>query len=77
MSLDMFIKDKNCPYCGSPLKKDFLPKMVIGLLLLILLSTLAIPTKGKLEKERKKIVSAEAATFDVRKRIKIEPAFLI
>ena len=59
-------EEKNCPYCGSPVKKDFLPKIVIGLLLLILLSTLAIPTKGKLEKERKKIVSAGAATVDMR-----------
>lgn len=59
-------KEINCPYCGSPIKKDFLAKIVIGLLLLILLSTLAIPTKSKLEKERKKIVSAGATTVDVR-----------
>ncbi len=61
----VFPKEINCPYCGSPIKKDFLPKIVIGLLLLILLSTLAIPTKGKLEKERKRIVSVGAATVDV------------
>ena len=58
-------EDKNCPYCGSPVKRDFLPKIIIGLFLLILLSALAFPTKDKLEKERKKIVSAETATVNL------------
>jgi hypothetical protein len=59
-------KDINCPYCGSPIKKNFLPKIVLGLLVLILLGTLAIPTTGKLEKEKKKILRTGAATVDMR-----------
>lgn len=59
-------KDKNCPYCGSPVKKDVFPKIVIGALLLILFSTLAIPSKSEFEKERKKIVGASAITVDIR-----------
>ena len=47
-------------------KKDVLPKILIGALLLILFSTLAIPSKSEFEKERRKIVNATAATIDMR-----------
>jgi hypothetical protein len=58
-------QDKNCPYCGSPVGKDVLPKCVIGGLLLILISTLAIPSKSSLEKEREKIANAAVATVNI------------
>lgn len=57
--------DKNCPYCGSPVRNGDFPKIIIGVLLLIIISTLAIPTKSKSEKERENIVNAIAATVDM------------
>ena len=57
--------DKNCPYCGSPVRNGVFPKLIIGVLLLILISALAIPIKSKSEKERKKILNATAATVDM------------
>ena len=48
-------EEKNCPYCGSKLKKDLLPKLIIGVLLLTLIGSLAIPVKSDLEKKREKI----------------------
>ena len=58
-------EEKNCPYCGSKLKKDLLPKLIICVLLLILIGSLAIPTKSHVEKEREKIVNAPADTVNV------------
>ena len=51
-------EEKNCPYCGSKLKKDILPQIIIGLLLLTLIGSLAIPTKSHTEKEIEKIENA-------------------
>ena len=49
-------EEKYCPYCGSKIKKDILPKLIIGVLVLTLFGSLAIPTKSNLEKEREKIL---------------------
>ena len=59
-------EDKNCPYCGAKVKKDLLPKLVIGSLLLVLLSSLAIPTKSSLDKEREKILNASLDKINIR-----------
>ena len=64
-------EEKNCPYCGSKLKKDILPKLIIGVLLLTLIGTLAIPSKSHIEKERKKIVNAPVNMVNVRELAKI------
>lgn len=57
--------DINCPYCGTPVGKNVLPKLLIGVLLLILTITVAIPKKSKLEKERKNILNATVASVDM------------
>ena len=57
--------DKNCPYCGTPVSKNVLPKLLIGVLLLTLIIAMAIPTKSKLEKERKNILNASVASVDM------------
>jgi len=57
-------QEKICPYCGQKLKNGYYPKLIIGFMLLILLSTLAIPTKSNLEKERQKIATAVADQLD-------------
>lgn len=57
--------DKNCPYCGTPVRNNLHPKLLIGVLLLILIITMAIPTKSKLEKERKNILNATVASVDM------------
>ena len=59
-------EDKNCPYCGSKVKKDLLPKLIIGVSLLILIGSLAIPTKSSLEKEREKIANASVDKVIIR-----------
>ena len=59
------LEEKNCPYCGSKLKKDLLPKLIIGVLLLTLIGSLAIPVKSDLEKEREKIVNAPVDMINV------------
>jgi hypothetical protein len=64
-------EEKYCPYCGSKLKKDVLPKLIIGVLVLTLFGSLAIPTKSNLEKEREKIASAPVDTVNVRELAKI------
>ena len=51
-------QEKICPYCGTESKKGFYPKLIIGIMVLILFSTLAIPTKNNLKKERQKIATA-------------------
>jgi hypothetical protein len=45
--------------------KDLFPKLVIGGLLLILIGTLALPSKSRLEKEREKITNAAVATVNI------------
>ena len=57
--------DKNCPYCGTPVRNDVLPKLIIGVLLFTLILTLAIPTNSKLEDDRKNILNATAALVDM------------
>ena len=57
--------DKNCPYCGTPLRNNVLPKLIIGVLLLTLIITFAIPTESKLEKDRKNILNATVASGDM------------
>lgn len=57
--------DKNCPYCGTPLRNNVLPKLIIGVLLLTLIIILAIPTESKLEKDRKNILNATVASGDM------------
>ena len=57
--------DKNCPYCGTPVGNNVLPKLIIGVLLLTLIITLAIPTENKLEKDRKNILNATVASIDM------------
>lgn len=64
-------EDKNCPYCGSKVKKDVLPKLIIGVLALTLFASLAIPTKSSLEKERDKIANASVDKVDIRELAKI------
>ena len=64
-------EEKNCPYCGSKLKKDILPKLIIGVLVLTLFGSLAIPTKSNLEKEREKIANAPVDMVNVRELAKI------
>ena len=59
-------EEKNCPYCGSKLKKDLLPKLIIGVLALTLIGSLAIPTKSHIEKEREKIANAPVDMVNVR-----------
>ena len=51
-------EEKYCPYCGFKVKKDILPKLIIGVLVLTLFGSLAIPTKSNLEKEKDKIANA-------------------
>lgn len=57
--------DKDCPYCGTPVRNNVLPKLIIGGLLLTLIITLAIPTKSKLEKDRKNVLNATVASVDM------------
>lgn len=64
-------EEKNCPYCGSKLKKDLLPKLIIGVLLLTLIGSLAIPAKSPIEKERKKIADAPVDMVNVGELAKI------
>ena len=64
-------EEKNCPYCGSKLKKALLPKLIIGVLLLTLIGSLAIPVKSDLEKEREKIVNAPVDMINVGELAKI------
>ena len=61
----VILADKNCPYCGTPVRDNVLPKLIIGVLLLTLIITLAIPTSSKLEKDRKNILNATVASFDM------------
>ena len=51
-------EEKNCPYCGYKLRNNILPKLIIGVLLLALIGTLAIPSKSLSEKEIEKIQHA-------------------
>ena len=64
-------EEKNCPYCGSKLKKNLLPKLIIGVLLLTLIGSLAIPVKSKLQKERENITSAPVDLIDIAELAKI------
>ena len=64
-------EEKNCPYCGSKLKKDLLPKLIIGVLFLTLIASLAIPTKSPIEKEREKIANAPVDMINVGELAKI------
>jgi hypothetical protein len=64
-------EEKNCPYCGSKLKKDLLPKLIIGVLALTLIGSLAIPKKSYLQKEREKIVNAPVNMVNVGELAKI------
>jgi hypothetical protein len=57
--------DKNCPYCGTPVRDTVLLKLIIGVLLLTLILTLAIPINSKLEDDRKNILNATAALVDM------------
>ena len=63
--------EKNCPYCGSKLKKDLLPKLILGVLLLTLIGSLAIPSKSRIEKEREKIANAPVDMINVSELAKI------
>ena len=58
-------EEKKCPYCGSKLKKDLLPKLIIGVLLLTLIGSLAIPVKSNLQKEREKILHAPVDMINI------------
>ena len=51
-------EEKKCPYCGSKLKKAILPKLIIGVSLLALIGSVAIPTKSHSKKEIEKIENA-------------------
>ena len=62
-------EEKNCPYCGSKLKKDLLPKLIIGVLVLTLFGSLAIPTKSNSEKEREKIAGVKSDLNRVEREI--------
>ena len=64
-------EEKNCPYCGSKLKKGILPKLILGVLLLTLIGSLGIPTKSNLQKEREKIVNAPVDMVNVRELAEI------
>ncbi len=64
-------EDKNCPYCGTEVKKDVLPKLIIGLLLLSLIGSLAIPVKSDSKKEGEKIVNAPVDMVNVRQLAKL------
>ena len=64
-------EDKNCPYCGFKVKKEVLPKLIIGVLVLTLFGSLAIPTTSKLEKEREKIANASVDVVNIRELAKI------
>jgi len=64
-------EEKNCPYCGSKLKKDLLPKLILGVLALTLIGSLAIPKKSNLQKEREKIVNASVDMVNVGELAKI------
>jgi len=64
-------EDKNCPYCGFKVKKEVLPKLIIGVLILVLFGSLAIPSKSHLDKEIKKIANAPVDTVNIRELAKI------
>lgn len=64
-------QEKNCPYCGSRQNKDLLPKLIIGLLVLTLIGSLAIPVKSNLQKEREETVNAPVDTINVAELAKI------
>ena len=63
--------DKNCPYCGKPVRNNILPKLIIGVLLLTLVIALVIPRKSKLEKDRNNILNATVAWVDMADWAKI------
>jgi len=62
---------KHCPYCGSRLNKNLLPKFIIGLLVLGLFGSLAIPTNSNFEKKREKIASAPIDKVNFRELAKM------
>lgn len=64
-------EEKYCPYCGFKVKKDILPKLIIGVLVLTLFGSLAIPTKSNLEKEREKIANAPLDMVNIHELAKI------
>ena len=64
-------EEKNCPYCGSKLKKGVLPKLIIGVLVLFLFGSLAIPTNSNFKKEREKIASAPVDKVNIRELAKM------
>ncbi len=64
-------EEKHCPYCGYKLKKGVLPKFIIGLLVLSLFGSLAIPTNSNLEKKREKIASAPVDKVNFRELAKM------
>jgi hypothetical protein len=53
------------------LKKEVLPKLIIGVLVLILFGSLAIPTKPNLQKEREKIANTPVDMVNIRELAKI------
>ena len=63
--------EKICSYCGQKVKGELFPKLIIGLLILILFGSLAIPTKSNLEKERQKIANAPLDSVNSRELAKI------
>ena len=53
------------------MKKDLFPKLIIGVLLLTLLGSLAIPTTSSFEKRREKILNAPVDRLTVAELAKI------